>query len=91
MLWEVKKIPVQSKRIEWRMKMNILGATCEQRNVPPPHIFQHKQPSGSKPVCIIVNLHVWLYISQRSLAWTLYSYFRSNKNLSVKLYEISGP
>ena len=34
--------------------MNISGATCEQRNVPPPQIFPHKQPSGSKPVGIIV-------------------------------------
>ena len=34
--------------------MNILGATCEQRSVPPPQIFPHKQPSGSKPVCRIV-------------------------------------
>ena len=36
------------------MNMNNSEATCEQRNVPPPHIFPHKQPSGSRPVGIIV-------------------------------------
>ena len=71
------------------MKMNILGATCEQRNVPPPHIFQHKQPSGSKPVCIIVNLHVCISANDHWRGRCIH--ICVPKNLSVKLYEISGP
>ena len=53
MLWKVRK-KLLFKAKEWGPKIDILGATCEQRNVPPPQIFPHKQPSGSKPVCIIV-------------------------------------
>ena len=53
MLWKVRK-KLLFKAKEWGPKMNILEATCEQRSVPPPQIFPHKQPSGSKPVCMIV-------------------------------------
>ena len=53
MLWKVRK-KLLFKAKEWGPKIDILGATCEQRNVPPPQIFPHKQPSGSKPVCMIV-------------------------------------
>ena len=55
MLWKVRK-KLLFKAKEWGPKIDILGATCEQRNVPPPQIFPHKQPSGSKPVCNIVYL-----------------------------------
>ena len=53
MLWKVRK-KLLFKAKEWGPKIDILGATCEQRNVPPPQIFPHIQPSGSKPVCMIV-------------------------------------